>query len=101
MKIGGYGEFQQLRRLSHKDKDEAHLKEKETLERAEQNGKAGDSVLISPETRRKAKLRQASDFRQEKVAEVRAKMEDGSLTNAESLRSGARKMLDSLFRGDL
>jgi anti-sigma28 factor (negative regulator of flagellin synthesis) len=101
MRISGYGEFQQLRRLSQKDKDEAQLKEKETLERAEPTGTAGDSVLISPETRRKAKLSQALDFRQEKVAGVRSKMEDGSLTNPEALRSGTRKMLDSLFQGYL
>ena len=99
MRISGYGEFQQLRKLSQKD--DAHLKE--TAERAEQTAETAaadsDSVLISPETRRKARLRLASDFRQEKVADVRTRLESGTLVTSEAIKNGTKKMLDSLFSG--
>jgi anti-sigma28 factor (negative regulator of flagellin synthesis) len=100
MRISGYGEFQQLRKLSQKD--DAQLKE--TAERAEQTVETAaansDSVLISPETRRKAKLRLASDFRQERVDDVRTRLEAGTLVTPEAIENGTRKMLDNLFSGD-
>lgn len=100
MKISGYGDFQQMRKASQKD--DAQLKEKENAERAEHEGlDTADAVSISPEARRRGKLRMASDYRQEKVADVKARMENGTLVNPESLRSGARKMLEGLFSGDL
>ncbi len=99
MKISGYGEFQQMRKMSQKD--DASLKE--NAERAEQNEEfeSSDAVSISPEARRKGKLRMASDFREAKVADVRARMEAGTLGTDESLGSGTQKMLNSLFSGDL
>ncbi|MDR1536132.1 MAG: flagellar biosynthesis anti-sigma factor FlgM [Planctomycetota bacterium] len=100
MRISGYGEFQQLRKLTQKD--DAHLKETaEKAEQADTEATAEDSVLISPETRRKAKLRQAPDFRQEKVSEVKSRLEEGTLVTPETLRSGIGKMLDSLASGEL
>ena len=99
MKISGYGEFQQMRKLVQKDDQTI----KENAERAEQTAEesSSDAVRISPEARRKAKLRQASDFRQAKVDDVRARLEAGTLVNPDSLKSGTKKMLDSLFSGDL
>lgn len=100
MRISGYGEFQQLRKLAQKD--DAQLKE--NADKAEQNAEAGetaDSVLITPEARRKAKLRQASDFRQAKVDAVRARLDAGTLVTPESLKNGAKKMLDSMFSSEL
>ncbi|MCL2001166.1 MAG: flagellar biosynthesis anti-sigma factor FlgM [Planctomycetes bacterium] len=98
MKISGYGEFQQMRKLSQKD--DAQLKE--NAERAAENAEENsDSVLITPAARRKAKLRLASDFRQAKVADVKERLEAGTLVTPESLKSGSKKMLDSLFSGEL
>jgi len=99
MKISGYGEFQQMRKMAQKD--DAQLKE--AAEKAEMGEEleASDAVSISPEARRKGKLRMASDYRQAKVADVKARLEDGTLVNPDSLRSGARKMLDGLFSGEL
>lgn len=100
MKIFGYGEFQQMRKMSQKD--DAQLKE--TAEKAEQNeetAESADAVSISPEARRKGKLRMASDFRQAKVADVQARMEAGTLVTPESLKSGTRKMIEGLFSGEL
>lgn len=98
MKIYGYGEFQQLRKMSQKD----DAQNKENAERAEQNAEeSSDAVVISSEARRKIKLRQASDFRQAKVDDVRSRLEAGTLVTDESLKSGARKMLDGLVSGDL
>ncbi len=98
MKISGYGEFQQMRKLAQKD--DAQLKE--NAERAAENSdEQSDSVLITPEARRKAKLRQASDFRQAKVADVKARLDAGTLVTPESLKSGAKNMLDSLMTGEL
>ena len=99
MRISGYGEFQQMRKLVQKE-DEAPAKDKAEKEEREV-GTSSDSVLISPETRRKAKLRQASDFREAKVADVKARLEAGTLVTPESLKSGTRKMLDGLFSGEL
>ncbi len=99
MKISGYGEFQQMRKMSQKD--DASLKE--NAEKADQNEEfeSTDAVSISPEARRKAKLRMASDYRETRVADVRAKMDAGTLVTPESLRSGTRKMLDGMFSGEL
>jgi anti-sigma28 factor (negative regulator of flagellin synthesis) len=101
MKIQGYGEFQQLRKSSQKD--DAHLRE--TSDRSEadeaESGILSDAVSISPEARRKGKLRMASDFRQEKVADVKARLEEGTLVTPEALKSGTSKMLGSLLSGEL
>lgn len=89
-----------MRKLAQKD--DAQLKE--NAERAEQNAEAGeatDSVLITPEARRKAKMRQVSDFRQAKVDDVRARLESGTLVTPDTLKNGTKKMLDSLFSGGL
>ncbi len=81
-------------------KDDQTLKE--NAERAEQAENAdGDAVSISPEARRRGKLRQASDYREAKVAEIRARLDNGTLVTEESLKSGAKKMLDNLVAGDL
>ncbi len=97
MKITGYGEFQQMRKTVQKD--DAHLKE--NAEKAEQNEEFSDAVSISPEARRKGKLRMASDFREAKVADVRARMDAGTLVTADALRAGTRKMLEGMFSGEL
>ncbi len=101
MKISGYGEFQQMRKAAQKD--DATLRE--TAEKAEQADNAeassGVSVSISAEARRKGKLRMASDYREAKVADVKSRLEEGSLVTDESLKSGTRKLLKSLFTGDL
>ncbi len=101
MKISGYGEFQQMRKAAQKD--DAHLREAAEKTEQQENAEAakGVSVSISPEARRKGKLRMASDYREAKVADVKSRLEDGSLVNDESLKSGTRKMLNSLLSGDL
>lgn len=98
MKIQGYGEFQQMRKASQKD--EAQLKERAEAEDAE-GGILSDAVSISPEARLKGKLRMASDYRQDKVADVKARLEQGTLVTADSLKSGASKMLGGLLSGEL
>ncbi len=99
MKISGYGEFQQMRKMVQKDDQTL----KENAERAEQAEAQGDSdaVSISPEARRRIKLRQAPDLREAKVADVKARLEAGTLVTDESLHSGTKKMLDNLIGGDL
>ena len=102
MRLQGYGEFQQMRKMVQKDDSSIKEKaEREEKEAAASSGSSSDSVLISPETKRKMKLRQASDFREAKVADVKARLEAGTLVTPESLRSGTGKMLDSLASGDL
>ena len=100
MKISGYGEFQQMRKAAQKD--DAHLREAAEKTEQQENAEAakGVSVSISPEARRKGKLRMASDYREAKVADVRTRMEEGTLVTEESLRSGTRKMLNGLFSGE-
>ncbi len=98
MKISGYGEFQQMRKASQKD--DAQLKENaDRNEELQEN--SSDAVSISPEARRKGKLRMASDYRQDKVADVKARLAAGTLVNDETLKAGMRKMLGSMFSGDL
>ena len=102
MRISGYGEFQQMRKLVQKDeaqlgKDKAgHNNDAASLAAGD-----GDAVQISAEARQKAKLRAVSDLREARVADVRDKMISGTLVTPESLRRGTSKMLDSLIRGDL
>ena len=101
MKIQGYGEFQQLRKASQKD----DAKLRESVDRTEadeaEGGVFSDAVSISPESRRRGKLRMASDFRQERVADVKARLEEGVLVTPEALKSGTSKMLSSLLSGEL
>lgn len=103
MRISGYGEFQQMRKLVQKDEAQ-NGKDKAGNDNHESAGiAAGDSdaVQISAAARQKAKLRGASDFREAKVADVREKMLAGTLVTPESLKRGTSKMLDSLIGGDL
>ncbi len=90
-----------MRKASQKDdaqlKDAAERSEAEDVE----SGSASDAVSISPEARRKGKLRMASDFREAKVADVKARLEAGTLVTPESLASGTRKMLEGLASGEL
>lgn len=99
MRISGYGEFQQVRKLSQKD--DASVKERAEREEQEVLASDSDSVKISPETMRKMKLRQASDFREAKVADVRSRYEAGTLVTQDALESGTRKILDAMVSGDL
>lgn len=99
MKISAYGEFQQMRKLSQKD--DAQLKENADRAKEAADEESSDAVLISPEARRKGKLRMASDYREAKVADVKARLEAGTLVTPESLKNGTQKMLDSMFSGDL
>ena len=101
MKIQGYGEFQQMRKMSQKD--DAKLREDAEKEEqtSEATSSASDAVMISPEARRKMKLRQASDFREAKVADVKARLEAGTLVTDSSLKSGTRKMLESFLSGEI
>ncbi len=100
MKISGYGEFQQMRKASQKD--DAQLKETaDKNEELQENQDSSDAVSISPEARRRGKLRMASDYRQDKVADVKARLAAGTLVSDESLKSGMRKMLGSMFSGEL
>lgn len=99
MRISGYGEFQQLRKMTQKD--DATVKEKAEREEREVLASDSDSVMISAETKRKMKMRQASDFRETKVADVRARYDAGTLVTPEALESGTRKMLDAMASGEL
>lgn len=99
MKISAYGEFQQMRKLSQKD--DAQLKENADRAKEKAEEESSDAVVISPEARRRGKLRMASDFRQAKVDDVKARYEAGTLVTPESLKSGTGKMLDSLVSGEL
>lgn len=101
MRVSGYGEFQQMRKLIQKD--DAQEKNKKGSGGASDVASAGDSdaVQISGAARRKNKLRQASEFRDAKVSDVRERMEAGTLVTPESLHRGTSKMLDSLASGDL
>lgn len=99
MKISGYGEFQQLRKAAQKD--DAHLRENADRAEVTDDVEGADAVTISPEARRKGKLRMASDYRTARVEDVRARMEAGTLVNPESLKSGVGKMLDGLVSGEV
>lgn len=99
MKIQGYGEFQQMRKSSQKD--DAQLREAAERYEADEAESGSDAVSISPEARLKGKLRMASDYREAKVADVKARLEQGTLVNPESLKSGVGKMLGGLISGEL
>lgn len=101
MQISGYGEFQQLRKSLQKD--DATLRENADRAAEKSDGEGSgvsDAVTISPEARQKIKMRQASDFRADKVADVKARLEAGTLVTEDSLRSGTGKMLNGLVSGE-
>lgn len=101
MQIHGYGEFQQLRKSSQKDGAAIRGESSDRAERSEDEASgSSDAVTISPEARQKIKMRQASDFRADKVADVKARLEAGTLVTDDALRSGTGKMLNSLVSGD-
>ena len=103
MRISGYGEFQQMRKLVQKDEAQTGRDKAGNDSHEAANAASGDNdaVQISSLARQKAKLKAASDFREAKVADVREKMQDGTLVTPESLRRGTSKMLDSLAAGNL
>ena len=103
MKINGYGEFNQLRRLVQKDEEKNSGKGAKNASASAEAPAApekGDAVQISPEARMRGKLRLIPEVREAAVARVKSKMDSGTLVTDESLRSGSRKMLESLL-GDV
>ncbi len=100
MRISGYGEFQQMRKTVQKD--DAQSKDKAKKDLSEQNVTGqDDAVQISGEARTKIKMRQASDFREAKVADVKERLNAGTLVTPESLKRGTSKMLDGLISGQM
>ena len=101
MRISGYGEFQQMPKAVQKDETQYSDKAKKDI--SDQNGTAGkdDADQISDEARVKIKMRQASDFREAKVADVKERLDAGTLVTPESLKRGTSKMLDGLITGQL
>ena len=98
MKINGYGEFNQLRRLVQKDDEKTSGKAaKKAAAESQTAPENGDAVQISPEARMRGKLRSMPEVREAVVARVKAKMDAGTLVTDESIRSGSRKMLESLL----
>jgi hypothetical protein len=100
MRISGYGEFQQMRKTVQKD--DAQSKDKAKKDISEQNiAGSDDAVQISGEARVKIKMRQASDFREAKVADVKERLDAGTLVTPESLKRGTSRMLNDLISGEL
>ena len=98
MKIHGYGEFHQMRRLVQKDEEKGSGKDsKKSSAETPVKSENGDAVQISQEGRMRGKLRSIPEVRETVIARVKAKMDSGTLVTDESLRSGSRKMLESLL----
>ena len=97
MKINGYGEFNQMRRLVQKDEEKTSGRDakKAPVETPPAKSENGDAVQISQESRMRGKLRLIPEAREAVIARVQAKMDAGTLVTDESLRSGGRKMLES------
>ncbi len=103
MRVSGYGEFQQMRKLVSKEDAQTHDSKKanDNEESTSLLSSNDDVVQISSEARLKIKMRRAADFRDAKVQDVRERLEAGTLVTPEALKNGTTKMLNSLITGEL
>lgn len=103
MHINGFGEFQQLRRTASRDDVRAAHANKAyaTQNEAAAEKPEGDAVSISPMARNLARLHQMPEGNADRVAELKAKLENGELDTPEALERGTHNMLAALFNDDL
>jgi hypothetical protein len=98
MKIGGLGEFENIRKASGKDKGKKA--ESPSAEAAAESSRS-DEIRISPEARMMGKLKQIPDVRQEKIDKVLSKMEHGELMTPEAVKEGVARMLENMAGGGI
>lgn len=96
MRVGGLGEFESLRKVVQKD--EKKSQPSQSANRAERAVRQ-DEIELSPSARAFGKLKQIPDVRQERLAEIRAKMEEGTLVTPERVKDGIRSMLEDMLSG--
>lgn len=102
MRVGGYGEIENIRKAIQKD--DKRMERKSSSGSGEGASVRGDSVEISSEGKQRAvagrasrKLADLPEVRQSKIAQVRAEMADGTLTSEANVKAGIRKMVAALL----
>ena len=95
MKIGGLGDFESIRKASQKD--ESRNTASARMQSSASSESRSDAVQISPKAKMLGMLTQIPELREDKIAEIRAKLEDGTLMTEESVREGITNMLESML----
>lgn len=100
MKIGGFGELENVRKAIQKDEPPKALK-KDSSTTSEATGGRDDAASVSNRARdlflrdrMNAKLKQLPDIRADKVKEVLARMNAGEIMTPEAVKESIARMLD-------
>ncbi len=96
MKIGGYGEFENIQKTTRKDSS-SRLTSTESETSSNSSAERSDAVQISSQAKVMGKLQQVSDVRQEKIQAVMEKIESGELMTEDAVKEGISGMLESLL----
>lgn len=95
MKVGGFGELENLRRSAQREDTRASRQSPTPAEPQGQGAKT-DEVQVSGEARVMGKLSQVPDVRRQKVEAIKQEVAEGRHVTRERLHNGIRKLLQDL-----
>ncbi|MHC4870947.1 MAG: flagellar biosynthesis anti-sigma factor FlgM [Planctomycetota bacterium] len=93
MKIGGFGELENLRRSISRDNSS---KVNKSAEGDSAKSGSSDEVQLSDQAKVLGKLNKTPDVRQEKINEIKEQVESGEYLTQDKVASGIRGMLGGL-----
>lgn len=100
MKVGGFGELENIRKAIQKEEPKPPAR-KETSTASESGASRDDAALVSNQARdlllrdrMNAKLKQLPDIREDKVKEVLSRLNSGELMTPNAVKDSIARMLD-------
>lgn len=98
MKVGGFGEFESIRKAVQREEAKKPPFPGASARPASAE-RGDDAVQLSNTAKALGKLRQVPDIRQSEIDRVLKKMDDGSLAGQEVVRESVERLLGDLLSG--
>jgi anti-sigma28 factor (negative regulator of flagellin synthesis) len=95
MKVGGFGELENLRK-SQNQKDTARTSRRSGRPDGGGQSRKTDAVELSGPARLMGKLSQVPEIRAERVEAIKGELERGEYLTEEKVKDGIRKMLEQI-----
>lgn len=96
MRVGGYGELENIRKLMQKEEGK-HRSTPSPVTSSYAAATNSDAVEISEQAKMLGKLRQIPDLRQEKIEEVLEELNHGTLMTPEAVKESVARLLEGIL----
>lgn len=96
MKIGGYGELENVQKAVRKD-NATRRAEADTAASSGAESSREDAVQISSQAKIMGKLQKVPDLRQEKIKDVLERADRGALMTPEAVKESIAQMLEGML----